>query len=756
MTVRWLAISLAVILGLTVFGAPAALAAAIYRVDENFDAGWHQQATTDPLCGSGAPTGGQRFEAGPAGLPTQERPNPAPPRGTGSLEFRTGSNGPTVQRFRNHRYEGTKISDIVNLSYWTYVDPESDPIDLGGFQVAVSIVLRISTTGDGNNVNSLTFEPAYQGAVERGEWQRWDAASPSGRWYLGNDQTVLNMKSLAAWSDFFGDKATIVNDSATLGGVILSAGCGTPEPWANFVGNTDDFTVRLAGEFDVTVYDMEPPLVGLAEHLECEPETSNSSAGTAHVITCTATNAADAPVNNTEVVIELTGANDPDNDTPMTPDLRCTTDAEGECSVRHGPGGSHSTSRAGTTTYRAWIDEDDNDATTEADLEEEQNEFSGPGTTPDGEDGDNTDVVEKTWSAARLDCVEESVTLSPGSANTITCTASDTANTPVGGAFIDIEATGVNDPDGFSSNSLFSPDFSCETGVDGKCAVTHGPGGRGTTSTVGRTTYRAWIDADNRNTSHEADTSEGRDHTRSPGNRPEIDQTDVVEAEWSSTGSSPSPTPTPTTSPSDCPTPSPSPTGASPSPSPTGTPCPTPTPTPTPTPSQTASPSPTPTTEPHGCAGDPDAITGTPGNDVLRGTDGDDTICGFGGDDTLIGRGGNDLLIGGDGNDILRGNAGDDALRGSRGEDTLQGGAGSDLLVGGVDDDILRGGGGSDILKGRSGKDVLRGRGGNDRLLGHRDDDGLFGGRGRDRLNGGAGTDTCRPGDGRDRVRNCE
>ena len=45
----------------------------------------------------------------------------------------------------------------------------------------------------------------------------------------------------------------------------------------------------------------------------------------------------------------------------------------------------------------------------------------------------------------------------------------------------------------------------------------------------------------------------------------------------------------------------------------------------------------------------PNAILGTPGNDVLFGTGGDDTICGMGGEDVIRGFGGDDYILGGSG-----------------------------------------------------------------------------------------------------------
>lgn len=118
-------------------------------------------------------------------------------------------------------------------------------------------------------------------------------------------------------------------------------------------------------------------------------------------------------------------------------------------------------------------------------------------------------------------------------------------------------------------------------------------------------------------------------------------------------------------------------------------------------------------------------ITGTSGHDRLVGTDGDDVICGRGGNDTLIGKGGNDTLLGGRGRDILKGGPANDILKGGGGPDTLIGGAGADILRGGggrdtlkgaAGDDRLFGGRGNDNLDGGRGRDSCRGGPGRDRI----------------------------------------
>ena len=492
-----------------------------------------------------------------------------------------------------------------------------------------------------------------------------------------------------------------------------------------------------------------------ASRLDCSPETDDNPAGTAHSIDCNAKNKNDVNAPGARIDIEATGANDPDGaNSPTTPDFTCTTDASGNCTVIHGTGGNGTTRGGGMTSYRAWIDIDRDDDSTEADTTEAQDHtVAGGGGAKT--DPDDTDVVTKTWtqSAARLDCGPESETNLPGTSHEITCTARTSADAPVSNIGIDIEATGANDPG--NGDSPEAPDFSCITDANGSCSFTHGPLG---TTDSGTTTYRAWIDADDSDTSTEADQGEGRDEAVSAGVQ-EPDATDVVEKNWS-TVSDIRMIPEETKNPlnqdqtvtvkvtdaqgngisdlqvswtetgegiivsSQSTTDDQGEADAIVRSSEPG--------------NQRVTASVSPCADPEAdCSGEsvlhwgPSECTifGTNGADRLRGTSGNDVICGFGGNDTLTGSGGNDRLLGGSGND------------------SLSAGAGRDTLVGGS---------GNDRLQGNRGNDILQGQGGRDTLAGGRANDKLYGGSGNDRLDGGTGRDLCVGGPGRDPARRCE
>ena len=130
--------------------------------------------------------------------------------------------------------------------------------------------------------------------------------------------------------------------------------------------------------------------------IDCSPETSAGPRGSDHRITCRAADASGAPVAGAEIDIEATGVNDLDAQfAPATPDFSCVTSTTGACTVVHGRSGEGGTAQAtGTTTYTAWIDQDNTNASTEADTTEGRDESNAPGGTAEA---DQTDVLQRTW-----------------------------------------------------------------------------------------------------------------------------------------------------------------------------------------------------------------------------------------------------------------------------------------------------------------------------------------------------------------------
>lgn len=234
-----------------------------------------------------------------------------------------------------------------------------------------------------------------------------------------------------------------------------------------------------------------------ASCLDVAPETDSNPIGSTHTLTatlrtltasgtaCTGT-AVQVSGSSVEISFELIGAGDTDNgDSPDTPDLTCNIgNNDSDCVAQF------TSTAAGTTTIRSWIDHDQatpaQGGITEADLAEGQADTSAPGNRPEPDD---TDVVTKTWTAAapgpatRLDCDDttgpdterETNPSLAGSASgeTYSCTVLDAngravASTPVRGEV----TNAINDPDSPDSDSTDTPDYSCTTAANGVCQIT--------------------------------------------------------------------------------------------------------------------------------------------------------------------------------------------------------------------------------------------------------------------------------------------
>lgn len=291
--------------------------------------------------------------------------------------------------------------------------------------------------------------------------------------------------------------------------------------------------------------------------VDAEPESDSNNLGQTHEISATVYDQFGEPfVGVTQVKFEFFqgSPSDKDGNTPETPDLTCTTRAPitgaptSSCTV------TYTSNTAGTDLVCVFTNENPamtgNNTNGTCDGETLQDADDAPGAQDPPEPvSDDQDVVQKIWqdpsAATRLNCEPEQDTNPRGSSHTITCTATSSENDATGspqrisGVRIDVEATGANDPD--NGNSPTSPDFTCTTRSNeattveneaGTCTITHGGTGTGSTASTGTTTYRAWIDRDNNDTTVEADMAEARDEVAAPGDEPEPDDTDVVEKTW--------------------------------------------------------------------------------------------------------------------------------------------------------------------------------------------------------------------------------
>lgn len=524
--------------------------------------------------------------------------------------------------------------------------------------------------------------------------------------------------------------------------------------------------------------------------LDCDPETDTNPAGTAHDIICGVTSGSGSKVSGVNVDVEASGANDPDGSTtgnsPLTPDFTCTTGPDGTCTVRHGPGGTGSTTAEGVTTYRAWIDADRENSTTEADTTEGRDEQVTPGTRAEP---DNTDVVEKTWTPppTTVTITPASDTARVGECNPYTVTMTDRNGAAVPGAVLDVEQRhqladnqAANDEPSVSfceppasagpnpSNvdetrgDLRPPDENPENnGTAGgeatkttdqngkvtfgiKVAPGNGSNGSGTVNITG------WWETDDNDDPGSSEPKASATKTWTPGSgTPGVPAGMTLSPPSSSNEPGEQVTYTATVSDGNGDPVS----GAMVTWTEEGEGTFTAQETTTDENGQATA---TVTADREGTqtitASAPECAEGETCSDSSTQQWAEQTpqTCpGYANDSR-------NQIVGTPGNDTLRGTGGDDIICGFGGRDKLIGAGGDDLVLGGGGNDTLNGGRGKDVLKGNGGKDVIQGRGGNDRLLGQKGDDDLSGGGGNDFIDGGPGRDACSGGSGRDRVRNCE
>lgn len=196
-----------------------------------------------------------------------------PPGGVGSVEFRIPADGDQAAQMRNNNYAGTRLADITELSYFTYVQQFID-------EQAPYIILNL-TNGD-----LLFFEPVYQdatffptndqGNVVLNTWQDWDARR--GGWWslmgLAGANPGVGVKSLDFYIANNGDPNVAIATSTAGGAVRLVTGFGAGA-WDNFIGNADNFRLATTaingtgGASDIT-FDFEPVGVSIADVMMAE------------------------------------------------------------------------------------------------------------------------------------------------------------------------------------------------------------------------------------------------------------------------------------------------------------------------------------------------------------------------------------------------------------------------------------------------------------------------------------------------------
>ena len=168
---------------------------------------------------------------------------PTPPLGTGSAQLQVNNTG--IESLANGLYAGTRLDQLVQLTYQTYTQSSTPP---------EAIMLQLDMDYNLNDANTapqgrLVYDPGLNGTPVVGAWQAWNALN--GKWYAtaapGNGVCPqVNPCTLAQVITAFPDAgirvgATGPGDPA--GQIRFVAG-----GWGiSFLGNVDDFTIGVSG-----------------------------------------------------------------------------------------------------------------------------------------------------------------------------------------------------------------------------------------------------------------------------------------------------------------------------------------------------------------------------------------------------------------------------------------------------------------------------------------------------------------------------
>lgn len=318
----------AITVGLVSFG-PAVMAidTTVTVKPSNMD-GW---AFRTAHASGGTITSSYGFEIGPG----------SPPAGSGSAEFKTGSDGDSFAELRNVNFHGVKLSDLTSLTYSTFVTAKTV-----GQCVAGYILLSVDVDGDGvfdplgGPDDGLFFEPCYQTGTyvteppgqlipvqcpnpdplcfSEGGWVSWNALN--GGWWSakyggsGGPPLTLLPNYLAKLAGMNYPSPKIANSGPCLGGLRLRAGPG-PGAWPNFEGNVDKLTVGVSGMN--TTYDFEFENLPIRQ-CGASPETAITACKFYDFNANGILDAGDSPLDNWAISISPLGSAIPNQATQLT------------------------------------------------------------------------------------------------------------------------------------------------------------------------------------------------------------------------------------------------------------------------------------------------------------------------------------------------------------------------------------------------------------------------------------------------------
>jgi hypothetical protein len=186
---------------------------------------------------------------------------PTPPLGKGSLELTT-EDAAGKQQHLEYQQQGSPISTVNEMSYWTYRHAESTAPSVQ--VVGLNMEVLGANTGTTSGYATFVYEPVYNGGVIAPDtWQSWDAyRGGNAIWWSTRTISVGGVPVICSPSDA---NPLCVNKvylpwnvivAANPGATILSYGVNQGSGSPGLIDNTDALSIGTGN--DRWIYDFEP------------------------------------------------------------------------------------------------------------------------------------------------------------------------------------------------------------------------------------------------------------------------------------------------------------------------------------------------------------------------------------------------------------------------------------------------------------------------------------------------------------------
>jgi hypothetical protein len=219
---------------------------------------WYRESTAN---GGSA----QLYKGTDAGAISSSGP---PGFGSGALVLRTtDADGSAAQLLSGHHTYTHALTEVGQISYWTYLDSTSEPDNPGTKQIVPALQLQVDTNGFGTSggFTTLVFEPYQETPTGPSQpitpetWQQWDATDK--QWWStqpvhceGGTESPFDLAAGAGGAPFTTPADVAANCP---GATIVQFGVNVgASPTGNIVTAADGLTIGI-GPQDI-VFDFGP------------------------------------------------------------------------------------------------------------------------------------------------------------------------------------------------------------------------------------------------------------------------------------------------------------------------------------------------------------------------------------------------------------------------------------------------------------------------------------------------------------------